>query len=157
MKTKSLPASLTVSLVAVTLLAVALMTSASVSGKNVVIVAGDSMKFSVTRIEAQPGQKIHVQLNNEGTLPKEVMAHNWILLKAGQNVTAYATAALSAKDQGYLPPSLADEVLASIPLVGGGRTGDVTFTAPTEPGSYPFLCSFPAHCQVGMRGELLVK
>ena len=125
--------------------------------KTVVITANDNMKFSVTRIEARPGQRIHIVLKNEGTLPKEVMAHNWVLLKIGENTTAYATAALSAKGQDYQPPSLAGEVLAAIPLIGARKTGEVTFAAPTEPGSYPFLCSFPAHCQVGMRGELVVK
>ena len=125
--------------------------------KTVVITAGDSMKFSVTRIEAQPGQRIHVQLVNEGTLPKEVMGHNWVLLKTSGNITGYAAAAVSAKEQNYQPKSLADEVLASIPLVGSRQTGEVTFDAPLQPGIYPFLCSFPAHCQIGMHGELVVR
>ena len=60
-------------------------------------------------------------------------------------------------EQNYQPASLAGEVLAAIALVGARETGEVTFAAPLAPGSYPFLCSFPAHCQVGMRGELVVK
>jgi uncharacterized cupredoxin-like copper-binding protein len=32
----------------------------------------------------------------------------------------------------------------------------VTFTAPTTPGRYEFVCSFPGHYQVGMRGVLIV-
>lgn len=153
MITKSIPALLIAALATASLPA----EPAPVSEKTVVITANDNMKFNVTRIEAQPGQKLHIVLRNEGTLPREVMSHNWILLKAGENPTAYATAALSAKTQNYQPTSLAGEVLAAIPLIGARKTGEVTFEAPTAPGTYPFLCSFPAHCQVGMRGELVVK
>ena len=131
--------------------------SAAEPDKTVVITAGDAMKFSVTRIDAQPGQTIHLLLKNEGTLPKQVMGHNWILLKAGSDVTAYATAAMSAKEQNYQPAALAGEVLAAIGLMGARETGEVSFVVPLAPGRYPFLCSFPAHCQVGMRGELVVK
>jgi azurin len=131
--------------------------SAPDNGKTIVITASDMLKFSVTQIEVQRGQTIHIQFKNIGTMPKDVMGHNWILLKAGSDVTAYATAALSAKGEGYQPKSLADQVLASIPLLGPGQTGEVTFVAPDAPGSYSFLCTFPGHFQAGMRGELRVK
>jgi azurin len=125
--------------------------------KEIIIVANDQMKFSVTRIEATPGQAIHVHLRNEGTLPKEVMGHNWILLKAGRDGAAYVTAALPAVKDDYQPKAFADQVLAAIPLLGARHEGDVTFNAPEIPGTYVFLCSFPAHFQAGMHGELIVK
>jgi azurin len=131
--------------------------SAPDSGKTIVITASDTLKFSVTRIEVQSGQTIHLQLRNAGTMPKDVMGHNWILLKAGSDVAAYATTALVAKGEAFQPKSLADEVLASISLLGPRQTGKVTFVAPDTPGSYPFLCTFPGHFQAGMRGELIVK
>lgn len=125
--------------------------------QTIAISAYDTMKFSLTQIEVHPGQKLRVQLTNEGNLPKEVMGHNWVLLKAGLDPIAYSTGAIAAKTEGYQPMALANEVLASIPLLGSKETGEVTFTAPTVPGNYPFLCSSPAHCQVGMRGVLIVK
>lgn len=125
--------------------------------KNAVINAGDNMRFSVTTITAAPGQSVHVQLHNVGTLPKEVMGHNWILLSSAQSAEAYATAAQGAKADNYEPKSLQASVLAVIPLLGPGKTGDVTFTAPGKPGKYPFLCSFPAHFAAGMRGVLVVQ
>ena len=131
--------------------------SAADNGKTIVITASDMLKFSVTQIEVQRGQTVHIQLKNAGTLPKDVMGHNWILLKAGSDATAYATAALSAKGEGYQPKSLADQVLASIPLLGPRQTGEVTFVAPDTAGSYIYLCTFPGHFQAGMRGELIVK
>ena len=125
--------------------------------KNVVITSNDALRFSVTKIEAQPGQTIHVQLKNEGTMPKEVMGHNWILLKLGKDPNAYTKAALAAKAENYQPKALADQVLAAIPLLGPKENGEITFTAPTAPGTYHFLCSCPAHEAAGMRGTLVVK
>jgi azurin len=150
MKTKLFPTALAVAVIAVS-------ASFAAPAKDVVIVANDQMKFSVTRIEAQPGQALHVTLKNEGTLPREVMGHNWILLRTGSDITAYAAAALSAAKDNYQPKALAGEVLASIPLLGAKHDGDVTFNAPGTPGTYVFLCTFPAHFQAGMRGELIVK
>jgi azurin len=125
--------------------------------KNVVITSNDALRFSVTKIEAKPGEKLHVVLKNEGTMPKDIMGHNWILLKAGKSADAYDKAALSAKAENYQPKALADQVLAVIPLLGPKENGECTFTAPTEPGTYPYLCACPAHEAAGMRGTLVVK
>ncbi len=32
-------------------------------------------------------------------MPKDTMGHNWVLLKAGEDPSAYAMAAISAKDE----------------------------------------------------------
>lgn len=125
--------------------------------KTVVIIASDALKFSVTQIQASPGQSIHVQLRNEGTLPKDSMGHNWILLDDEAVAMQYATAAMAARDTNFKPKALAAHVLANIPLLGPKEVGDVTFIAPTKPGKYPFICSVTGHCMAGMRGDLIVK
>lgn len=131
---------------------------AAVAGpRTVEITAGDNMKYNIASIEAAPGEEIKVILTNIGTQPKEVMGHNWVLLKAGTDVNAYAAAAMTAKDTDYQPAALAGQVLAHIPLLGPKKSAEVVFKAPTEKGEYPFLCSFPAHFQVGMKGVLVVK
>jgi uncharacterized cupredoxin-like copper-binding protein len=50
-----------------------------------------------------------------------------------------------------------DQIVAKIDLLGPHKSGEVDFKAPTTPGDYPFLCTFPAHYQVGMHGILTVK
>ena len=125
--------------------------------REIDITAGDTMKFNMTAIDAKPGEDLKVVLTNIGTQPKEVMGHNWVLLKAGTDVDAFAAAAISAKDSGYLPSSLADEVVAHIDILGPRKSGEADFKAPTVPGDYPFLCTFPAHYQSGMKGVLTVK
>ncbi len=125
--------------------------------RTIEITAGDNMKYSLNSIEAKPGEEIKVILTNIGSQPKEVMGHNWILLKAGTDAAAFDAAAVAAKATDYFPEDKKDEVLAHIPLLGPRKSGEVTFKAPDQPGDYPFLCSFPAHFQVGMKGTLTVK
>jgi azurin len=119
------------------------------------ITANDQMKFNVTSIEAKAGEELKVVLTNEGTLPKEAMGHNWVLLKAGTDVTAFATAAMTAKDTEYVPPAMKDKVIASIPVLGPKKSGETTFKAPAA-GEYTFICSFPGHYML-MKGTLTVK
>lgn len=117
----------------------------------------NAMKFDVASISAAPGEAIKVVLMNASTLPKSVMGHNWVLLAAGTDPVAFANAAAPEAASGYIPAKLKDKILATIALLGPNETGDVTFNAPTAPGEYPFVCSFPAHCIVGMKGMLIVK
>jgi len=132
-------------------------TAAAPAGpRTVEITAGDDMKYNITTIEAKAGERITIVLTNIGTQPKEVMGHNWILLKAGTDAEAFDKVAILAKDTEYFPATLADQVIAHIPLLGPRKSGEVTFTVPSAPGQYPFLCSFPAHFQVGMKGNLVV-
>jgi azurin len=133
-------------------------TAAAPAGpREIEITAGDTMKYSINSIEAKPGEEIKVILTNNGTQPLEVMGHNWVLLKAGTDVAAFDAAALSSKDTGYIPAALKDQIIAHIDLLGPRKSGEVTFKAPDAPGDYPFLCTFPAHYQVGMKGFLTVK
>ena len=94
-------------------------------------------------------------LKHTGTLPKSSMGHNFVLLKAGADVQAYATAAVSAKDDEYLPKAAADQVLAATKLLGGGSSDTIVFKAPAA-GSYDFICSFPGHYAV-MKGKFIVE
>ena len=134
--------------------------AAAAEGPRVVkIRAGveNAMKFDVATITAAPGETITVTLTNLGTLPKEVMGHNWVLLAKGTDPVAFATAAAPEAANGYIPAKMKDKVIASTKILGPKETAEVTFTVPSEPGDYPFLCSFPAHCAIGMRGLVVVK
>ncbi|HEY4990384.1 MAG TPA: plastocyanin/azurin family copper-binding protein [Opitutaceae bacterium] len=133
-------------------------TAAAPAGpRTIEITAGDTMKYSVTAIDATPGEDLKVILTNNGTQPVEVMGHNWVLLKAGSDVAAFDAAALASKDTGYIPAALSDEIITHIDLLGPRKSGEADFKAPTAPGEYPFLCTFPAHYQTGMKGTLTVK
>jgi azurin len=125
--------------------------------KEIAIEANDAMKFSITRFEVAPGQQVKLTLKNVGTLPKEAMGHNWVLLQKGTDVMAFSTAALPAKATDYIPDAMKTAVLAHTKLLGPKQSEVLTFTAPQEVGEYAFICSFPAHAMAGMRGVMIVK
>ena len=119
--------------------------------------ANDTMKYNVTRIEVKAGQDMKVTLTNTGSMPKAAMAHNWVLLKKGVDGKAFVDAAVSAAATEYIAPGQADQILAHTKLLGAKQSDEITFKAPTEPGEYTFVCTFPAHFLSGMHGVLVVK
>ena len=138
----------------------ALGTAAGVQAQapRVVAITGtDAMKYSVTAIEAKPGEKLTVKLTGQGAIPKVAMAHNFVLLALKADAAAFSTAAASARATDFVPDALKAQVLASTKLAGMGETVEVTFDAPKEPGVYTFICTFPGHFLAGMKGTLTVK
>ena len=127
------------------------------TGRAVAITAGDAMKFDVAEIHAKPGEALAVTLSNQGTIPKFSMGHNWVLLAADVDLNAFTTAAAESPTTEYVPASFRDRVLASTKLLGPKESDTALFYAPKTPGHYPFLCAFPGHFQVGMKGELIVE
>jgi azurin len=90
-------------------------------------------------------------------MPKLSMGHNWVLLKQKINIDEFVAEAAQAATTNYIPASKKADVLAHTKLLGPKEKDTVTFQAPKEPGRYPFICSFPGHYQVGMKGELIVE
>jgi azurin len=137
--------------------AAATQTKSTKGARTVELTAGDTMKYDVTTIQAKPGERLHVVLKSTGTAPKIAMAHNFVLLKQGTSPVEFNNAAMTARDTDFIPPALKANVIAHTGLAGAGETVDVTFAAPTKAGTYEYLCSFPGHYQVGMKGQLVVK
>ncbi len=129
----------------------------SVAARTVELQANDNMRFTPARIDARPGERLRVVLKNVGTIPKTAMAHNFVLLRKGADPRAFADKSATARDANYIAPALQGEVLASTTLVGPGETAEVTFAAPDKAGDYIFICSYPGHFVVGMRGTLTVS
>jgi azurin len=123
--------------------------------RTVAITADDAMKFSVTEIRAQPGEKLRVSLKNVGRMPKQAMGHNWVLLVPlpDNEVLALAQGA-AARAPDYIPADAA-KILAHTRLLGPNESDTIEFAAPAAPGEYPFVCTFPGHAAL-MRGKLIV-
>lgn len=120
------------------------------------ITVNDQMKFSVTEITAKAGERLAVTLVNTGTTPKFSMGHNWVLLTPGTDAQAFVVSAAEAVTTDYVPAAAKAQIVASTKLLGPKERDTVAFTVPATPGRYEFVCSFPGHFQVGMRGVLTV-
>lgn len=126
-------------------------------GRAVEIETNDEIKFSVTEIRATPGERLSVTLVNVGSMPKFSMGHNWLLLALDVDIEKFLVAAAESPTTDYVPASMSESILATTKLLGPDERDTVTFDAPTTPGRYEFICSFPGHYQVGMRGVLIVE
>lgn len=133
--------------------------SASAGGPpvEVTIQANDQMKFDVHSIEAKPGQTVQVTLKNVGTMPKVSMGHNFVVLDGKVTPEAFIEAGMMQMANDYVAPEMASHVIAHTKLLGPGEFDTITFTAPKAAGDYPFVCSFPGHYAIGMKGILSVK
>ena len=121
---------------------------------NIVLTANDMMQYNTKEIKVKAGQRVRLTLRHIGKLDVNIMGHNFVLLKQGADLVAFATAAATQKDNKYIPVGT-ENVIAHTDMIGGGQVATIEFEAP-EVGTYEFLCSFPAHYAM-MRGQFIVE
>jgi len=109
------------------------------------------MAFEPKRLEVPAGANVTVTLINKAT--SEAMIHNFVVINAGtqKEVNEQAMEAGSAND--FLPEN--DNIIAATSMANPGETVEVEFTAPSEPGTYQYICTYPGHA--AMKGVFLVK
>jgi len=87
------------------------------------------------------------------------MPHNVVVLESGrleafgEELNAFASDPDAAAES-YVPDS--DNVLFAMEMVDPRQSGRLSFFAPTTPGEYPFVCTYPGHWQT-MRGVIRVE
>lgn len=127
------------------------------AGRTIEIQGLDTLKFEPATIRAKPGETIRVVLTVKSMMPKVAMAHNFVLMAPKAEIDSFVQAAARARTTDYIPAARKADILAMTGMAGAGETVEVTFTAPKEPGTYTFICTFPAHYQGGMKGSLIVQ
>ena len=111
------------------------------------------LKFDKSELTVGPGQLVELVFVNT-----DLMQHNFILGTPGSLAQIGSAAdALMASPNGmsqqYVPAT--PQVLFATPLVDAKQSITVQFRAPSEPGKYPYVCTFPGHWRV-MNGTLIV-
>jgi azurin len=130
--------------------------AAAGAAKTFTVTGSDNMRFTPAVIRVKAGDTVKVTLKSVSAMPKMAMAHNFVLLKAGVDPAAVATAGATARDTNYVSPKSKAQIIAASAMAGGGESVTVEFTAPAV-GKYTFICTFPAHFQGGMVGQLIVE
>ncbi|QLL14065.1 azurin [Pseudomonas chlororaphis] len=144
------------------LVAVSLLTLASsqlmAAECKVDVDSTDQMSFNTKEITIDKSCKTFtVNLTHSGSLPKNVMGHNWVLSKSA-DMAGIATDGMAAGiDKDYLKPD-DSRVIAHTKIIGAGEKDSVTFDVSklTAGESYEFFCSFPGHNSM-MKGALVLK
>ncbi len=116
------------------------------------------MKYDLQRINVDTGVKVTITLQNDDDLP-----HNLVVCKPKEGVEndkglEVAMAAWNLGEAGmkqeWIPQH--PRILAHTKMVNPHKSETITFTAPDEPGIYPYVCTFPGHAMV-MNGRLRVS
>lgn len=132
--------------------------SVSAQGQREIKIEGhDNLRFTVETIKASPGEKLKITLTCVTNMKKDLMAHNWVLLKQGTDALNFVTKGLQYEDNDFIDPSLKDKIIAHTDMLGGGETDSIILTVPEKKGSYEYICTFRAHYQAGMKGHLIVE
>lgn len=111
-------------------------------------------RYSQTTIVAKAGQRVQIVFNNT-----DDMLHNVVIVQRDsypafeKQLVAMLTDP-NAQKRGFIPDS--PLVLFATPMANPRQSVTLEFTAPTEPGEYPFVCTFPGHW-LTMRGILRVE
>jgi azurin len=126
--------------------------SAAVSAMTLTPI-GNQMKFEQTAFTVKAGTDVTLTFNNTAT--SAAMSHNVVLLadNADATITRVGQAAMGASATAYVPED--EAVLAATDLAKPGETVTLTFTAPSEPGQYAYICTFPGHYTL-MQGTMRV-
>ncbi len=118
----------------------------------------ERMLFTIKQFTAKPGQPMKVVFTNP-----DATDHNLLIVKDGALAEVGMAANEMAKDpknanSNFIPKSKKHLIVESSPMIGPTRKSRIhvmRFRAPTEPGVYPYVCTFPGHWIV-MRGDMVV-
>jgi hypothetical protein len=105
----------------------------------------------VARFEVKAGAKVRLMFSNN-----DDMTHNVVVVAPGAADEVGNLAlqlGLKGSEMSYVPNS--PKVLFHTKLLAPDEIESIYFSAPTTPGEYPFICSYPGHASV-MRGILKV-
>ncbi|MBO9490118.1 azurin [Endozoicomonas sp. G2_1] len=119
--------------------------------------ATDTMQFNAKELTVPASCKeVKLTLKHVGTLPVNVMGHNWVLTKTA-DVSGVANAGIAqGLDKNYLPAN-DDRILAATKVVGGGASTSISFDVSALKGQdLTFFCSFPGHSAI-MKGKFVVS
>lgn len=118
----------------------------------------DQMSYNTKEIVIDKSCKTFtVNLTHSGSLPKNVMGHNWVLSKKA-DMQAISTDGIGAGlDKNYLKDG-DERVIAHTKVIGAGEKDSVTFdVAKLKAGEeYEFFCTFPGHNSM-MKGAVVLK
>jgi putative heme-binding domain-containing protein len=113
----------------------------------------EQMLYDKSLIVVEAGKPVEIILINE-----DVMPHNLVIVTPGASEEIGKAAEKMAPEpdaQGRIHVPASPKVLQATKMVEAGQQAKLSFTAPTEPGDYQYVCTFPGHW-MRMLGTLAV-
>lgn len=125
---------------------------------NQVIEGNDMLQFNLKEMVVSSScSEITVTLQHTGTMPANVMGHNWVLTNTADFMPVATAGGGAGMANNYVPVNDA-RVIAASAVIGGGAETSVTFSSDllSAGGDYTFFCSFPGHYAI-MKGSFVVR
>jgi azurin len=122
---------------------------------TVALEADENMHFDKELFKVKAGRKIWLILSNKPKHAGMSMTHNAVNLKKVTDIADFADAVKNAKEENYVPASVAPLVIAHTRMVSAGEADSVEFMLPGA-GVYDFICSFPGHWGT-MQGKIVAE
>lgn len=117
---------------------------------------GNQMKYKETEFTVPADTEVELVFENTASSPS--MQHNVVLLNEAPSDSIFKEIGQAGVQAGstedYVPDHAA--VLAATPIAKPGETVSITFTTPSEPGDYGYVCTYPGHWAT-MRGTMHVE
>ncbi|GAA4416239.1 hypothetical protein GCM10023187_47550 [Nibrella viscosa] len=113
----------------------------------------EAMQFDRKEFTVTAGKTVEIIFENP-----DAMQHNIVIgkPKTMEIIGAAADKMITAKDgaeKNYVPSI--PQIIAATPLVNPDQSYRLKFTAPVQPGDYPYVCTFPGHWRI-MNGVMKV-
>jgi putative heme-binding domain-containing protein len=103
----------------------------------------ERMAYDTETIVVQAGKPVLFVLENADAMP-----HNLVITKPGRMQAVGELAESKAQDPAFAKASFvpaSPDILAASTLMQPQATQKLLFQAPTEPGVYPYVCTYPGH------------
>ncbi len=144
------------------LLVLSLLPAASLRAEEVadIKITADKVQFlfDVKEFSVKPGQKVKITLVNPADSVTR-QPHNLLIVKPGKDMVVGMASNAGMTDPAFLTTKHAvpdsEDVLFHTKLVQPGAEDVLEFTAPSEAGDYPYLCTYPGHWAI-MKGVMKV-
>ncbi len=148
-------------ILALTLQALFLFNHASAQDVKEITLTADKIQFiyDIKEFTVKAGQKVKLTLVNPADSVTR-QPHNIIVVKQGKKDVVGMAANAGLTDPNFItkknciPES--EDILFTSKLVQPGQSETIEFTAPSEPGDYPYLCTYPGHWAI-MNGVMKVE
>lgn len=110
------------------------------------------MKYDTAEMLVQPGQPVEILFENGDDLP-----HNLVFCAPGTDTAAMSLKQMEKPEEALKRNWLPDDnrIWQHSRMLNPHETQLLKFNAPSKPGSYPYVCTFPGHA-LTMRGEFKV-
>jgi putative membrane-bound dehydrogenase-like protein len=101
------------------------------------------MRYDRPEVVVQAGKPFELVLENT-----DIMPHNLLLVNPGKMIEVAQAGERMATSpdafaKGFVPDS--KEILHATKLLQAGESQRIVLVAPSEPGDYPYVCTFPGH------------